>query len=133
MGFLCGLKRFKKNELLPQSFMCTNIMQKYYTEVYDFINTELFGLIGNKSINDLTDLYKDLGLYGEDAEEFLYKFCKHFKLNSNELDIAGCFANEVSSFNLFPKLFFKPSRRIRIKHLVLAVENNSWPEFELIS
>ena len=82
-------------------------------------------------INEDADLYRDLKIYGDDIDELLDDLAKEFDFHPlNELDVSDCFAGEAHMFNPLPTLFFKPKRRIRVKHLIDAIWLKKLPEFE---
>ena len=81
-------------------------------------------------LDESMDLYGDLKVWGDDVDELFIEFSEEFGLALDEVDVCGCFPGEVNLFNPFPRLFFRPKRRIRIKHLVDAVLQKTWPELE---
>jgi len=85
------------------------------------------------SIDDLdedTDLYRDLRIRGDDVDDLFMALSEEFDLPLDNLDLRGCFPGEGHFFNPFPTLFFRPKRRIRIRHLIDAVLLKRWPELE---
>jgi len=87
---------------------------------------------GPKDAHPEADLYGDIGVYGDDVVEFFEAFCTRFGFPVEEVDISDCFPGEGWDLCLPPTWLFKPKRRIRVKHLIRAVETGVWPELESV-
>ena len=83
-------------------------------------------------LDEDTDLYRDLGIFGDDVNSLFVALSKEFDLPPDKIDLQGCFPGEAHLLNPFPAFFFKPKRRIQIKHLIDAVLFKRWPEFETV-
>lgn len=81
-------------------------------------------------LDEDTDLYRDLNVIGDDVDDLFVALSKEFDLPLDEIDVRGCFPGEPHLFSLFSDLFFRPKRRIRIRHLIDAVLTKRWPELE---
>lgn len=88
----------------------------------------------NKSIKLDTELKRDLGINGDDAEELILEIIDEFDIDSETLDIK--LKNHFNSEAIVPfviilsKLFpgYKCKKiPIKICHLVFFVENRVWP------
>ena len=83
-------------------------------------------------IDENTDLYRDLNIIGDDAYDLFQDFSKEFNFPIDEIDIRGCFPNEPNLLSLFTDIFFRPKRRVRVRHLIDAVLLEKWPDLEKI-
>lgn len=83
-------------------------------------------------IDENTDLYRDLNIIGDDAYNLFQDFSKEFNFPIDEIDIRRCFPYEPHMFSLFSDIFYRPKRRIRIRHLIDAVLLKKWPDLEKI-
>lgn len=81
-------------------------------------------------IDENTDLYRDLRIWGDDVDSLFIEFSKEFNFPLCEIDVRGCFPGEAHMFNPLPTLLFKPRRRVRIRHLIDAAMSKTWPELE---
>ena len=81
-------------------------------------------------VHEHSDLYADLGLYGDDVDEFFEAFLERFEVPIVGLDLSGCFPGEGWWFCFPPTLFFKPTRRLLVKHLIEAAVTKRWPQLE---
>jgi len=102
----------------------------------DVIKTQVVELIAEFwgwSLDDLseeTDLYRDLNISGDDVDDLFLALSERFDLPLGEIDLRRCFPGEPHFFNPFPKLLFRPKRRIRVRHLIDAILLKRWPELD---
>ncbi len=85
-----------------------------------------------KKINEDADLYGDLRIWGDDADDLFNELSHQIEGPSDAVDISGCFPGEPHLFNPLPTLFFKPKIRIRVRHLIDAACTKKWPELEKV-
>jgi hypothetical protein len=77
-------------------------------------------------LDENTDLFRDLRVEGDDVDDLFLEFSKEFNFPLCEIDVRGCFPGELPFFDLF----FRPKRRVRIRHLIDAVLSKKWPELD---
>ncbi len=101
-------------------------------QVIDFIREEFWSPKWGLSEN--TDLYKDLGLAGDDVEELFLAFADRFGFPAERMYLGGCFPDEGEGTFPLSLIFgkFKPENRCRVRHLVEAVETGEWPALEAV-
>ena len=101
-----------------------------FNEILDFIIEER----GNykQKITGNTLLEKDLGISGDDGEDFMYSFFIKFNINYDNFDISNYFHREgfdfiLASVNLiFGKRIKQPVYDIKISDLKNAIEQGVW-------
>jgi hypothetical protein len=82
-----------------------------------------------------TDLWGDLGVAGDEVDDFFEEFCEEFDVPIERIDVSGCFPSEGQVgclYFLARKAIFKPTRRCRIEHLIGAAKTKQWPPLEEI-
>lgn len=67
-----------------------------------------------------TSLQDDLKIFGDDASEILYKFCKEFKVKYNDFRFDDYFRAEVSWKDFVSKK--KNYKKLTIRDLMIAVK-----------
>lgn len=75
-------------------------------------------LIDADEISEETDIENDLGLTGNDAEEFIADFSEKFKVDISEFDFKSYFLAEGIDFSSFFN-FFSPKKRKKLRLLDL--------------
>ncbi|MEZ5975732.1 MAG: DUF1493 family protein [Planctomycetota bacterium] len=77
------------------------------------------------------DLWADLGMAGDDVDEFFLGFAGEFGVPAERIDVEGCFPGEcISLREMIFGLRFRPARRCRVRDLVQAAETGDWPALE---
>jgi len=94
------------------------------------IQERVFEYVARERMAKRKKLDRDLTLYGDDVDEFFLGFLTEFQVPLDGLDLTGCFPGE--GFALFIPLHwgFRPSRRVRIRHLVEAATTGRRPSFD---
>ena len=77
-------------------------------------------------INEDTSIQNDLGVYGDDAVEFIIEFGKEFNVSISDFRISDYFKNEGDQmFNIISYIFSKKEKDIKkdllVKHLYEAI------------
>lgn len=75
-----------------------------WNELISFIN-KIWPFNHNIELKQSTTLNKDLGIYGDDADEVIYEFSKKFNVNIENINLSKYFEPEGSTFfiNIFSK------------------------------
>ena len=81
-----------------------------------------------RRVHEHSDLYADLGMYGDDVDDFFLAFCERFEVPPDGADWSGCFPGEGWWLCFPPTWFFKPTRRLLVKHLIEAAVTKRWPQ-----
>ncbi len=89
-----------------------------FLEIKKFIIKERWKYAFEIDMN--TSIQSDLKIYGDDASEFISKFCKKFSLNCETFVFSDYFAPEPSWFDLFRKT--KAYKNLTVRDLMKAVE-----------
>jgi len=105
--------------------------QKYFEKVISFIESEWPG-IKKEDLNINTDIVNELGIYGDDCDEILEKFCEKFSLDCSELDFSKC-GTEIDPITGFFVWIWQKIRRIennrkigiKVLELVQLLEESS--------
>jgi len=90
-----------------------------FQEVKDFIIKERWEY--DFEIKHNTSLQDDLKIYGDDASEFLSKFCKKFKIDYSNFKFDHYFRPETSWVDIFMQK--KEFKKFTVADLILAIEN----------
>lgn len=93
-------------------------------KVIQFVSEQL-GCLSDELDED-TELYRDLRLWGDDVDPFFLDFCREFDFPPKQIDLSGCFPPEGDIVTT--RLLFRLKRRIRIRHLIDAACLKKWPE-----
>lgn len=96
-------------------------------EVKFFISTHLS--VPLKKIKDNASLFHDLGVDGDDAQEFMVEYSRKFDVDIDGINFEQYFGDESSgnplSFltELFTKSSYKDLKRLEVMDLIKAVES----------
>ena len=102
----------------------------YYLEIMNLIQEQM----GVKStrLNSSSTLQRDVGMDGDDADEFMRRFARRFSVNMEGFQFEKYFGPE-RGFLLFDYLFLRLFKKnalkyveITIAHLVAVAERKSW-------
>jgi len=74
-------------------------------------------------IESSTSLRKDLRLFGDDASEFLMKFCKKYSISYKDFNFDDYFPPETNWLDFFKKK--KEYKSFTVGDLMLAIKNKS--------
>lgn len=102
--------------------------QRMELEVREFVSAQLKCPLEQLRLD--MDLCAELGLYGDDVDEFFIAFAERFKLPLGALcglDLTGCFPGEGTRL-----LAFRPTHRVRVRHLIQAAKRGVWPSTEQV-
>jgi len=89
-----------------------------FKQVKDFIITERWEY--DFEIKRNTSLQNDLKIYGDDASDILYKFCKKFKVDYTNFQFDNYFRPELSWTDFFKKK--KKYKEFTVDDLVKAID-----------
>jgi len=100
-----------------------------------YLNKQLLALIEEYSTADIeitssTEIYKDLKIFGDDADEFIQQYSEKFNVNLSNFEIGKYFPDEGNPtlFNLISFIFKKPIRTkyesITVNDLSIGIEIN---------
>ena len=79
-----------------------------YEQLYKFLKEET-----GKSLNDASPvlrLKKDLGVYGDEAIDFIERFSREFNIDVRSFDVARYFGSEVDAITEFLLRFFQRTK-----------------------
>ena len=102
----------------------------------DRIKTEIFKLIAGvrlfppTRLNENSDLYRDLKIWSDAVDDLFIGFSEELNFPLRDVDVRRCFPGEAHMFNPWPPLFFKPKRRLRVRHLIDAACTKTWLDLE---
>jgi len=85
-----------------------------------------------EAIHEDSDLWEDLGLAGDDVDEFFLAFSEEFGVPLKGTPLKGCFPGEGWILFWPQEHFFKPTRRYRVRELIEAAGTGRWPRAEPI-
>ena len=117
--------------ILERTFMESSEVIAIKKKVIEFVAEQ--AACQPDEIDEDTDLYRDLRVEGDDAWDLFLDFSKEFHFPPDEIDVEGCFPDEPHMCNFFSFFFFRPKRRVRIKHLIDAVMSKKWPQLEEVN
>ncbi|AWG25816.1 hypothetical protein FK004_11590 [Flavobacterium kingsejongi] len=94
-----------------------------YMLLYKFLNEETGKIINDTSPN--WKIEKDLGIYGDEAEDFIIRFSNRFNVDISNFNFKEHFNSEIDSISLFiVNLFYKKEKNeLTINDLKKAVKN----------
>ena len=94
-------------------------------EIIKFVQTELWDI--RKGIDLETRLLEDIGIDGDDADEFFQKYSEKFKVDLSEMNWDKHFGSEgLNLLGIFNKSFWEKAESIRIKDLVDSATSHKW-------
>ncbi|MHC0448248.1 hypothetical protein ACWA1F_22775 [Flavobacterium sp. 3-218] len=76
-----------------------------YSKLYQFLNKQTGKFFNDQSPNYWIE--KDLGIYGDEAVDFLVQFSSGFDVNISDFNFAEHFNSESDKISLFVSNFFK--------------------------
>lgn len=106
---------------------------------YEEMKADLFSFVKNEScVNDEiisfdTRLEEDLGMYGDDAIEFMLKYAKQYNVDVTRFEAANYFSSEARSlvWSILCSFFRKEStskKSLTIRHLYEGIKNGRLDE-----
>lgn len=94
-----------------------------YTQLYQFLNDKTGKLINDTSPN--WRIEKDLGIYGDEAQDFIIRFSDKFNVDVSNFNFKEYFNSEIDSISLFiANIFYKKEKKeLTINDLKKAIKN----------
>lgn len=96
-------------------------------DVISFISKSLS--ISVKNISENSSFFHDLGVDGDDAEEFINSFSGNFNISFDGFPFGEYFGAEISASptsmikEMLTKSNYKKFKRLEVRHLIEAVQN----------
>jgi hypothetical protein len=105
-----------------------------FDEIQSFVSE--FCLIKKEKLTPESTLYRDLGLYGDEAFDFMLDFFNKYEINRTGFCFTKYFLPEGSVRELFHRLFNRKESKyltITLQHLLEVAKAKKWFEVSEVS